>query len=544
MSYTRFSSPKQARGDSLRRQTEQAEAWCAANGAELDLELRFSDEGISGWSGANAKTGALAALLKMLDEKKIPQGTVLLVESLDRLTRQDLTIAVPLLIQLVNSGLLLVTLQDNKIWSQDSLRDMSDFMLSVLMLGRGHDESQRKSSRVRAAFDAQRNSLSRQAFGSAPGWLERTDKNSPWIVVEQKAESVRKVFALAAQGFGSPAIAKEANREKWVVPTRLGKSTWHSRMAGYIVRNRAVLGEHEYRIRTHEANSEHWEGKATGIVVQDFYPRIVEEAMWHKAQASVNTRVTPRRRDEHYYNIWAGLLHCGHCGGTMQRKMEHRGKSRGQIKCSNSMSGLTDCPTGSIVNTDAALLLKVSVIAAARMGIHEKLGQEATNQLLVNESKLIEVDEASERIAAAIVSTAGLLPALTTKAQALATERAELLASIESLKQRITEVKSDFFNDNYALSVLSVLYEKSDAARKVRADCNNRLRQGVERIWLWPYEVALVKFRGDNAIHVIPVPLKKATQKARYLRIALRGRLRLPDGSTLSKKRKKNSVDK
>ena len=282
----------------MRRQMELAQIWCDENGAQLDSQLRFSDEGISGWSGANAKTGALAALLRMVAENKISKGTILLVEALDRLTRTDLTVAVPLLIQLVNSGLIVITLQDKKRWTKESLKDMPDFMHSVLMLARGHDESQRKSEMVRAAYEEQRTNLSREAFGSAPGWLQRDDKKSDWRVIKEKAYSVQRVFEMAATGHGSPAISKLANKENWPVPTRLGKSVWHSRLPGYLLRSRAVLGEHEYRIRTHEANEEHWEGRSTGIVIPDFYPRIVEDDTWHRAQAAVNSRIVPRRRDE------------------------------------------------------------------------------------------------------------------------------------------------------------------------------------------------------------------------------------------------------
>ena len=196
ISYARFSSPKQARGDSMRRQMELAQIWCDENGAQLDSQLRFSDEGISGWSGANAKTGALAALLRMVAENKISKGTILLVEALDRLTRTDLTVAVPLLIQLVNSGLIVITLQDKKRWTKESLKDMPDFMHSVLMLARGHDESQRKSEMVRAAYEEQRTNLSREAFGSAPGWLQRDDKKSDWRVIKEKAYSVQRVFEM------------------------------------------------------------------------------------------------------------------------------------------------------------------------------------------------------------------------------------------------------------------------------------------------------------------------------------------------------------
>src|ERR1700758_3473375 len=46
-SYIRFSSPEQAKGDSLRRQTEAAEAYAKERGLSLDSSLTFRDLGIS-----------------------------------------------------------------------------------------------------------------------------------------------------------------------------------------------------------------------------------------------------------------------------------------------------------------------------------------------------------------------------------------------------------------------------------------------------------------------------------------------------------------
>jgi hypothetical protein len=53
-SYIRFSTPEQAKGDSLRRQTELAEAYCRRNGLTLDTTLMLRDLGLSAFRGKNA----------------------------------------------------------------------------------------------------------------------------------------------------------------------------------------------------------------------------------------------------------------------------------------------------------------------------------------------------------------------------------------------------------------------------------------------------------------------------------------------------------
>src|SRR5215207_3150924 len=86
-SYIRFSSPEQAKGDSLRRQTEAAAAWCERHGVTLDTSLTLHDLGTSAIRGAhrdNPDKHALAAFLKAVEGGKVRKGSYLVVESLDR----------------------------------------------------------------------------------------------------------------------------------------------------------------------------------------------------------------------------------------------------------------------------------------------------------------------------------------------------------------------------------------------------------------------------------------------------------------------------
>src|SRR5271154_2163278 len=77
-SYTRFSSPAQAKGDSLRRQTKDAADWAAAHGMALDTDLTFHDAGLSAWTGEN-EGGQLGAFLEAVKHGVVPRGSVLAV---------------------------------------------------------------------------------------------------------------------------------------------------------------------------------------------------------------------------------------------------------------------------------------------------------------------------------------------------------------------------------------------------------------------------------------------------------------------------------
>jgi len=113
-SYARVSTVRQLAGDGLRRQMEAAEKWAAEHGLVLDETLRLVDRGKSAFKGVNRHKGALARLLEKLEDGTIPKGSFLLIESLDRLSRQDLVQSIPLFTSIVSAGLNVVTLMDGK----------------------------------------------------------------------------------------------------------------------------------------------------------------------------------------------------------------------------------------------------------------------------------------------------------------------------------------------------------------------------------------------------------------------------------------------
>ena len=110
-SYIRFSHPSQSEGDSLRRQTKAAEDWAARNEVLLDTSTTLHDLGTSAFTGAhrsNPDRNALAAFLKLVADGKVPRGSYLVVENLDRLSREDIQPALLLVVGLTQAGIRVV----------------------------------------------------------------------------------------------------------------------------------------------------------------------------------------------------------------------------------------------------------------------------------------------------------------------------------------------------------------------------------------------------------------------------------------------------
>jgi DNA invertase Pin-like site-specific DNA recombinase len=88
-SYIRFSTPEQLKGNSLLRQLELSKKYADENGLYLDESLTLKDLGLSAFSGEHRKRGELGIFLNMVKKGKIPNNSVLLVESLDRISREQ-----------------------------------------------------------------------------------------------------------------------------------------------------------------------------------------------------------------------------------------------------------------------------------------------------------------------------------------------------------------------------------------------------------------------------------------------------------------------
>jgi DNA invertase Pin-like site-specific DNA recombinase len=87
-SYLRLSSDVQIRGDGLRRQLQASREYAAVNGLDLVEKDQLRDLGVSAFRGLNATDGALAGFLAAVSDKRVEPGSYLLIESLDRLSRQ------------------------------------------------------------------------------------------------------------------------------------------------------------------------------------------------------------------------------------------------------------------------------------------------------------------------------------------------------------------------------------------------------------------------------------------------------------------------
>ena len=401
-SYRRFSSGRQAHGHSLERQTASARAWCVEHGYELDEEFEISDIATSAYTGKNATDGALAAFLLAAKDGKVPNGSILLVESLDRLSRNHLTDAIALLTSIVRAGVRVVSLLDGKEWNQGNINDTMNFMMSVLLFARAHEESATKAKRVRAAFAKKRDArLPVVSHGHGPGWAYPREDRQGWELNDIKAESVRLVFEHVAGGLGGLAIARLANAEGWALPWRDRANTntrWEHTQVSRLVRDRRVLGEWQPKQMVDGALV------PLGSPVSDYFPRVITDELWGKVHVALNgRRGIPRIRGVKA-DVLAGLFYC-RCGEKMQRKAPwKRGYAR--YYCLGQIAGKSDCRA---ISEAAIIDHGFSWLATLEFGQFQETDALRLARAAIDEAtaKLSELDERATRYMDAIEQSDG-----------------------------------------------------------------------------------------------------------------------------------------
>ena len=312
-SYTRFSSEKQRHGDSVRRQVEAVEQWAKNAGGGLGLDTSLRDEGVPGYMGRNAKVGALARFLKAIEEGIVAPGSVLVVENLDRLSRNEPLEGLDLLKTIIKAGVEIVTLHDNRRYTRENLsRDVVFLINALLILARGYEESDTKSKRLAASWENKRRMAAQGQIVSSwvHPWLRvvgakkvgsRTDFSAAKVaVVEERARVVRQVFKWAKGGWGYQRIAKEL-RLRRVAPW--GRAGWSTTRIAKIIKNRAVVGIHQ---PCRYEGGAYGKRVPDGAPINDYFPRIVSDEEFENAQPRITGNLGGRRGK--WVRLLSGLL--------------------------------------------------------------------------------------------------------------------------------------------------------------------------------------------------------------------------------------------
>lgn len=375
-SYSRFSSPEQAKGRSKARQLEACVAYCKAHGLDLatDEDNTFLDEGLSAYKSEHVgEKGQLKRFLDRVADGSITPGSFLIIESLDRMGREVVGDAYSRLHELTRAGINVVTLTDGQVYRKGA--DLVQMITSIVVMARAHEESDTKSKRVGDAMRKKQEKA--RTHGTpmgrqVPMWLTVTAGG--FEVNAERVAVVRRIFQMAIDGYGKAVIAKTLNVEG--IPSFKG-TAWGSSSVDKVINNRAVLGEYQpFTVQGVESGKR----QPTGEAITNFYPAVVDAETFYAAHAAVDARrVAKSTKQSKNFNLWSGLAFCATCGKPLH--MVNKGKPpKGGVylHCSQARKGMCKAKAVRFDRSEIAfkeMLAKVDSLALVQDS-SAKLGKE------------------------------------------------------------------------------------------------------------------------------------------------------------------------
>lgn len=299
--YVRWSTAEQGDEgrDSHKRQTSPLQAFTATTG--VPVVETVIDKGVSAFRGANARLGQLKGLLDRIESEEIEKGDYIIVESIDRLTRQKLHDSVELIQSILKKGIRLHTVFDNKTYSYDDpSRDLETLILVGVIAKRAHEESDTKSKRLKSSWLNKRDEAETKIIRKqCPYGFRYDEEKKAFVIHEEEAQEIRNIFERLKYVGILEAIKKE---------NETSKRKWSRKHIDELIKTKSPIG-----VLCLSRRKENGSGRIIDRYIPNYYPKIIEEIEFDAAITAVKSRFNEKksgRRSLNNYNIFRHCIQC------------------------------------------------------------------------------------------------------------------------------------------------------------------------------------------------------------------------------------------
>ena len=366
--YERLSRDDELQGESnsISNQKQMLEDFARRNG--LPNPMHFTDDGISGTRFD--RPGFLA----MMEEVEAGRVEAIVIKDMSRLGRDYLKVGQVMEI-LRQRGVRLIAINDGV----DSLKGDDDFTPFRNIMNEFYARD--TSRKIRSVFKSKGMSGKHLTGTVIYGYLW-DEKREHWLVDEEAAEVVRRIFSLTLEGYGPYQIACKLSADRIEIPVvhlaRFNEGVnrskpvkdpygWGSSTIVNILKKREYLGHTiNFKTRKHfKDKKSHYVSEDEWTIFENTHEAIIDQQTFDLVQ---KIRSNVRR----YPNGWGeaapltGLLYCADCGGKMYVHRTNNGKRISQYTCSNytKVPCGTLCLTQHRINESAVLTLVSDTLRA------------------------------------------------------------------------------------------------------------------------------------------------------------------------------------
>ena len=366
--YERLSRDDELQGESnsISNQKQMLEDFARRNG--LPNPTHFTDDGISGTRFD--RPGFLA----MMEEVEAGRVEAIVIKDMSRLGRDYLKVGQVMEI-LRQRGVRLIAINDGV----DSLKGDDDFTPFRNIMNEFYARD--TSRKIHSVFKSKGMSGKHLTGTVIYGYLW-DEKREHWLVDEEAAEVVRRIFSLTLEGYGPYQIACKLSADRIEIPVvhlaRFNEGVnrskpvkdpygWGSSTIVNILKKREYLGHTiNFKTRKHfKDKKSHYVSEDEWTIFENTHEAIIDQQTFDLVQ---KIRSNVRR----YPNGWGeaapltGLLYCADCGGKMYVHRTNNGRRISQYTCSNytKVPCGTLCLTQHRINESAVLTLVSDTLRA------------------------------------------------------------------------------------------------------------------------------------------------------------------------------------
>ena len=337
--YERLSRDDDLSGDSnsIINQKKYLEAYAAQHGYE-NL-VHYTDDG---WSGGNFERPAWKRLIADIEAGKVAH---VLAKDMSRIGRDYLQTGFYTEVMFRQHGVHFIAIANNVDSDDQSSNEFAPF-LNIMNEWYLRDLSRKQKTAIRVKGESGKRTTNIAIYG----YRKDPDDKYRWIIDEEAAMVVRRIFRLTIDGHGPYEIARMLFDDKVETPAvyaaKRGIGVWKSKTefpnpynwSGYIVGS--ILSKPEYmgdtvNFRTHKESYKDKSSvpnpKEDWLIFENTHEAIVDRETWELAQ---KLRKTPKRIDTFgVANPLTGLLYCADCGEKMYNHRQRSNPEKGIYPC-------------------------------------------------------------------------------------------------------------------------------------------------------------------------------------------------------------------
>lgn len=378
--YERLSRDDELQGESNSISNQKKMLMEYAKIHNLPSPVHFTDDGIS---GTRFDRPGFIAMIEQVNRGNVQ---TICIKDMSRMGRDYLKVG-QIMEMLRQKGVRLIAINDNV----DTFTGDDDFTPFRNIMNEWYARD--TSKKIKSVFRAKGNSGKHVASTCPYGYLKDEEDGDHWIIDEEAAEVVRRIFRLTIEGYGPYQISRILNRDRVEIPAvhmarynqGLNRNkkikdpyNWSSSTIVSILKKQEYLG-HTVNFKTQKHfkdKKSHYVSQDNWVIFEDTQEPIIDQMTYDLVQKI-------RSHVKRYPDGWGevhpltGLLYCADCGAKMYVHRTNNGKRIAQYTCSaySKVPVGTRCPTQHRINEESVLTLIREMLKA--IAEYAKLNKES-----------------------------------------------------------------------------------------------------------------------------------------------------------------------